>query len=100
MDNLFIFLNSNHINIYVLELLFKVVKPGPGQPRTGPVESIKSGIAKNWDKIGHSSVESVTRSTRCRVIRFLLFFFPPLIIRPNQNNPVPMLIETFNIVGP
>ena len=94
-------------------------KPGTG-PGTGPVELEKLGRARNRDKTGHPLVEPVTQSTRCRVTRLLLFFFPsfdhaaPFLKKLhsfltfyftaffniiNQNNPVPMLTETFNIVG-
>ena len=75
--------------------------------------------AKNRDKTGHPSVESVTRPTWCRVTRFLLFcpsynhatpflkklhsflrfYFINFFNIINLNNPVPMLTETFNIVG-
>ena len=61
----------------------KVVKTGPAQsvqpekprtgPGTGPVELGKPGSAKNRDKTDHPSIEPVTRPTRCRVTRFLLF---------------------------
>ena len=64
----------------------KVVRPGPARPvqpekpgigpGTGPVEPEKSGRVKTRDKTGHPPVEPVTRPTRCRVTRFLLFFFP------------------------
>ena len=67
-------------------LIPKVVRPGPVRPvqpekpgtgpGTGPVEPEKPGRAKNRDKTGHPPVEPVTRPTRCRVTRFLLFFFP------------------------
>ena len=62
----------------------KVVKTGPARPvksekpgtelGTGPVETEKSGRAKNRDKTGHRLVEPVTRLTRFRVNWFLLFF--------------------------
>ena len=58
---------------------FKVVKIGsawpvqPEKPGTGPIEPEKLVSAKNRDKTGHPPVEPVTRLTRCRVTRFLLF---------------------------
>ena len=87
---------------------------------TSPVEPEKQGRVKNRDKTGHPSVELVTRLTRCRVNLFLLFFlsfdhaasflkklhiffnffyFIDFFNIINQNNPVPMLTGTFNIVG-
>ena len=73
----------------LLDIFFKVVRPGPAWPvqpekpgtgpGTGPVEPEKPGREKNRDKTGHPPVEPVTWPTRCRVTRFLLFFFPSLI---------------------
>ena len=80
----------------VKEEKIKVVKPRSARsiqqeksrtgPGTGPVEPENPGRAKNRDKTGHPSVESVTRSTRCRVNRFLLFF-------PSFDHTVPFLTK-------
>ena len=73
-----------YLEVVGSRLKTKVVKTGPARPvqsekpgtelGTGPIETEKSGRAKNRDKTGHPLVEPVTRLTRCRVNRFFLFF--------------------------